>query len=91
MPGVYEGGLKVWEASIDLVDYLAQAGIGDIVRRASRSDASGGDRRGQGPVALGDENPARESSTSDGGAAGPLQALEVIDSPVSDRAEAWRA
>mmetsp|Transcript_6700 Transcript_6700/g.9066 ORF Transcript_6700/g.9066 Transcript_6700/m.9066 type:complete len:188 (+) Transcript_6700:159-722(+) len=26
-PGVYEGGLKVWECSIDLVDYLHCSGI----------------------------------------------------------------
>lgn len=28
VPGVYEGGMKLWEASIDLVEYLASIGIG---------------------------------------------------------------
>lgn len=28
VPGVYEGGLKVWEGCIDLVEYLASQGVG---------------------------------------------------------------
>lgn len=27
MPGVYEGGLKVWEASLDLVEYLLSSSL----------------------------------------------------------------
>lgn len=28
MPGVYEGGMKIWEASLDLVEYLVRSGMG---------------------------------------------------------------
>ncbi|KZP17518.1 hypothetical protein FIBSPDRAFT_934020 [Athelia psychrophila] len=31
VPGVYEGGLKTWECSLDLVDYLNSAHHGDVV------------------------------------------------------------
>ena len=30
VPGVYEGGLKTWECSLDLVDYLHGVGIGHV-------------------------------------------------------------
>jgi protein-histidine N-methyltransferase len=30
VPGVYEGGLKTWECSLDLVDYLDSTNGGDI-------------------------------------------------------------
>lgn len=29
VPGVYEGGLKTWECSLDLVDYMEDANFGD--------------------------------------------------------------
>ena len=28
IPSVYEGGLKIWECSVDLVGYLMESGIG---------------------------------------------------------------
>ena len=33
IPGVYEGGLKVWECAFDLVEYLAESGINFSVMR----------------------------------------------------------
>lgn len=30
VPGVYEGGLKTWECSLDLVDYLDGIDSGDV-------------------------------------------------------------
>lgn len=30
VPGVYEGGLKTWECSLDLVDYLDSTNSGDV-------------------------------------------------------------
>ena len=38
IPGVYEGGLKVWECSIDLCRYLAQI-IYDLDNKSSKKDA----------------------------------------------------
>ena len=38
IPGVYEGGLKVWECSIDLCRYLAQI-IYDLDNKSSEKDA----------------------------------------------------
>lgn len=48
VPGVYEGGLKVWEASIDLVEYLAAelsviCGIDEEARGGNSSTGAGGD------------------------------------------------
>lgn len=38
MPGVYEGGLKVWEASLDLVEHIVAVGIGAAGRRRVHSE-----------------------------------------------------
>lgn len=38
---MYEGGLKVWEASLDLVEYLLTLGIGGIGRQIDSEDAIG--------------------------------------------------
>ena len=42
MPGVYEGGLKVWECSEDLLDYLDE-----ISEMPDKEDDEDGDKKGE--------------------------------------------
>lgn len=74
MPGVYEGGLKVWEASIDLVEYLASLGIGADCR----------DRQNEMPknavVQLGVGGDDMQSSAQEYGATRPDGVVGVGDS-----------
>lgn len=49
VPGVYEGGLKVWEASLDLVQHLFASGIG-TARQRQADDEGGNYRDAQAPL-----------------------------------------
>ncbi len=55
MPGVYEGGLKVWEASLDLVEYLvnSEGGMGGEGGLLAQNEATAMTGRRQGVLEVG--------------------------------------